>query len=315
MITRKAGIFLLLAFGMSWLISLPLFIFDLKMGGFAGMAVGMLYMLMPMTAALIVQKVIYKGNLSNYGLNFKPNWWFAVAWVGPVVLALAAFGISLLFPGIHFSAGMDYIFDMYSGILSVEQIEKMEEAVDKIPSGVMFGMSVFSGLMAGVSINAIFAFGEELGWRGLFQWEMRQFGFWRSNLLIGAVWGLWHAPLVIKGLNYPDHPYLGILMMVAWCTLLGPVMGYLRIKTRSVIAVSVLHGSLNGTAGIGLLFLSGGNDLLVGVTGLAGFLVLGVLNLLIFLLDRDGLELHGAGVLEPLPTGGPGVLRAAEPLP
>lgn len=291
-ITRKALLFLAIAFGLSWGLSSIMYITDVKMGGLLATLILSMYMLMPLAAVLIVQKGIYKGGMQDFGLNFKPNIWFLVAWIGPVLAVLASFGISLLFPGIEFSAEMDYIFDLYSGILEVDQIEQMEEQVAKISPSFLFWMSVGSGLMAGVSINALFAFGEEFGWRGLLQWELRGLGFWKSNLLIGAIWGFWHTPIILLGHNYPDHPVLGVLMMTVWCALMGPIFGYIRIKTKSVIAVSVMHGALNGTATIGVMFLSGGTDLLVGVTGLAGFIVMAGLNLLILVFDRGPLEFN-----------------------
>jgi hypothetical protein len=44
-----------------------------------------------------------------------------------------------------------------------------------------------------------------------------------------------------------------------------------------------MHGSFNALAGLAVMFVSGGNDLLIGSTGLAGLLALLLLNLLIWL--------------------------------
>ena len=111
-------------------------------------------------------------------------------------------------------------------------------------------------------------------------------GFWKSSALIGLVWGVWHAPLILHGHNYPQHPIGGVFMMIAWCLLLSPLFSYIRLKSKSVIAAAVLHGSLNGTAGLALIMVGGGSDLVVGITGAAGFIVLAVLNLCIFLYER-----------------------------
>ncbi|MDI6799483.1 MAG: hypothetical protein QMD53_02220 [Actinomycetota bacterium] len=58
------------------------------------------------------------------------------------------------------------------------------------------------------------------------------------------------------------------------------------MKANSVIAASVIHGSLNGSLGLSLMVIKGGNDLTVGGTGFAGFIVLGLTNLLLFTYDR-----------------------------
>ena len=39
---------------------------------------------------------------------------------------------------------------------------------------------------------------------------------------------------------------------------------------KSVITAAIYHGTLNAIAGIGVLYLVGGNDLTNGVTGIAG---------------------------------------------
>ncbi|MCB0588319.1 MAG: hypothetical protein KDD06_23710, partial [Phaeodactylibacter sp.] len=79
---------------------------------------------------------------------------------------------------------------------------------------------------------------------------------------------------------------LGVLMMIIWCILLTPIFLYITIKARSVIAAAILHGTLNGTAGLAILMIQGGSDLLVGATGLAGFLALVPTLLLLFIYDR-----------------------------
>ena len=111
-------------------------------------------------------------------------------------------------------------------------------------------------------------------------------GFWRSSAVIGVVWGFWHAPLILQGHNYPQHPWIGVFMMCVFTVLLSPLMGYVTIRANSVIAAAIFHGTLNATAGIGMLVLKGGNDLTVGVTGLAGFITLLLANLVLFLLKR-----------------------------
>ena len=153
-----------------------------------------------------------------------------------------------------------------------------------MPVGV-FWLSLLQGLIAGVSVNAVAGFGEELGWRGFLQKELAFLGFWRSSVLIGFIWGLWHAPLILQGHNYPQHPITGVLMMTVWCMLLAPIFSYVRVKARSVIAAAILHGTLNATYGLSIVLVRGGSDLTTGVTGLPGFLVLAGVILVLWLHD------------------------------
>jgi membrane protease YdiL (CAAX protease family) len=110
-------------------------------------------------------------------------------------------------------------------------------------------------------------------------------GFWKSSAVIGLTWGIWHAPIILQGYNYPNHPIIGLFMITILTLLLSPIFSYVRLKAKSVIAASIIHGSFNAFAGLSFLMLKGGNDLIVGVLGLAGFIVLAIVDIGIFLYD------------------------------
>lgn len=121
-------------------------------------------------------------------------------------------------------------------------------------------ITLAQGLIAGVTINALFAFGEEYGWRGVLADELRPLGLLRANLVIGVLWGLWHAPIIIlMGHNYGDQWALGVPMMVAWTVPLTFLLTWVKERTGSVIAPAMLHGAYNGTIGIFALLMVGGN--------------------------------------------------------
>lgn len=75
-------------------------------------------------------------------------------------------------------------------------------------------------------------------------------------------------------------------MMTLWTLLLSPIFSYLRLKAGSVVAAAIAHGTLNGTAGLAIMVIKGGSDLTVGVSGLAGFIVLALVNASLFIYDR-----------------------------
>src|SRR5215468_9907799 len=104
--------------------------------------------------------------------------------------------------------------------------------------------------------------------------------------MIGLVCGFWHAPLIVQGFNYPEHPWAGVFLMNVETVLLAPLFSYVCLKANSVVAAAILHGSYNGMSVLATMGLDGGNDLLVGVCGLAGCLVLLVANLGLVVFDR-----------------------------
>jgi membrane protease YdiL (CAAX protease family) len=243
-------------------------------------------MFIPMTVAIMVQRSVYKEPLKEpLGISFRLNRWFLVAWLLPPVIACAALGVSLLFPGVAYSPEMEGMFERFQSVLTPEQLEQMRRQVAALSVHPLW-IGLAQGLLAGATINAIAGFGEELGWRGLLQREFSSLGFWKSSALIGVVWGVWHAPITLQGHNYPQHPVAGVFMMTVFTLLLSPLFSYVRLQARSVIAAAIMHGSLNGTFGLSIGVVKGGNDLTVGVTGLAGVIVLALANIGLFVYDR-----------------------------
>jgi membrane protease YdiL (CAAX protease family) len=240
------------------------------------LAVG--YMFCPTIAVLIVQKLIYKHSLRELGISFRLNRWWLVAWLLPIVAALVVVPVSLIMPGVEFTAEAEQSRAL--ALAGNTGIQAMALPVHP------FWIGLAGAVIAAVTVNAVAGFGEELGWRGLLQRELGRLGFWNASLVIGLIWGLWHMPLILQGHNYPQHPVAGVFMMVVFCVLLSPIFGYIRLKSGSVITAAIAHGSLNAAAGLPLIIIKGGNELTAGVTGLAGLLVLLGINGLILVHRR-----------------------------
>ena len=71
----------------------------------------------------------------------------------------------------------------------------------------------------------------------------------------GIIWGLWHAPLTCIGHNfgtdYPGFPYVGIVQMCIFCTLVGVLLTILTEKSGSVWPAAFMHAI--GNAGPSIL--------------------------------------------------------------
>lgn len=284
---RFALLFIALTFLVNWLMFGLFLTWGEGWNSAATPVVLVAYMFIPMLIAILVQKLVkHEEVIKPLQVSFKLNRWFLVAWLLPPLLALGAMGVSLLFPGVQYSPDMAGVFDIFGQNLSPEQAAQMRAQLEALPIS-YFWIALIQGLIAGISVNAVAAFGEELGWRGFLLREFRELGFWKASLLIGLIWGIWHAPVILQGHNYPQHPLAGVGMMVIWCMLLTPIIAYVRVKARSVIAAAIMHGTLNGTAGLAILMIQGGNDLTVGLTGVAGFVVLLLVNILIARLNPE----------------------------
>lgn len=150
-----------------------------------------------------------------------------------------------------------------------------ETAAALPPVGVLVVLMLVQGIIAGATLNAVLAFGEEYGWRGVLAEELAPLGVARSHLIIGAVWGLWHAPIIIGlGYNFGQHWLAGIGLMVTFCIPVGFIMAWAAART-GVFGASISHGVLNGTAAVTVLVLSGTSTLIapVGIAATIGAVV------------------------------------------
>jgi len=283
---KKTLLFVLLTFFVDWSL---VFLYIALGGTVDSLAIVLLasvYMFVPMIVTIIVQKIIYKQPVAGpMGISFKFNQWCFVAWFLPPIIAFAVMGVSLLMPGITFSPDMSGFIDQMAASLTPDQVSQVKEQLASLPVHPIWLILVLA-LISGTTINAVLGFGEELGWRGFLQKELSVLGFWKSSALIGFIWGVWHAPLILLGLNYPQNPQLGVLLMTVWTMLLAPLFSYIRLKSRSVIAASIFHGTINAVPGLAVILISGGNELTVGLTGLAGGIVFALADILLFIYDR-----------------------------
>jgi membrane protease YdiL (CAAX protease family) len=260
MINRKSlTYYLIIAFGLAWI----LFVLPIPFGPPASAArqtvsliTWSLAMWAPGLAAILVTRKIKKEPLS--GLNLRrlgDRRAYLWAWLAPPFLVV----ITGLLTWLLGAGELDLSF------------QAMRAAMAQAPGGaavppvIVVAIQIVFSLTLAPLINTLLALGEELGWRGFLLPELLPLGQWRAILLSGAIWGFWHAPVILQGHNYPGQPVLGVFLMVVFTMLVGAFFSWLYLRTRSPWAPALAHGSLNATAGLPLLFLAG-VDITVGGT-------------------------------------------------
>lgn len=117
------------------------------------------------------------------------------------------------------------------------------------------GMALVQCVTVGPFINAVFAIGEEAGWRGyLYPRLSARFGRRRGYILGGVIWGLWHAPIIVLGHNYGveywGYPVTGVLAMCVFCIAAGTALAFLYEKSGSVWPCAIAHGAVNAVAAL-----------------------------------------------------------------
>lgn len=261
---NNMAIFLVLLFVIS-LASAGLFrLLDGEMTLFAS-----LYMLIPLVSVVITQVVCKEPVLRGLGVSWKINRWWFVGWLGMPLLAFAFLIAAWSLPGMSPSFDNDFV-----NLQLVVYNEMFADLGITVTVPIYITFLVVSGLFAGITVNALFAFCEEIAWRGFLERELAGKGFWTRSLVIGAIWGVWHAPLILMGHNFPEHPVAGAFVMTLFCIVFTPLMLFLREKSGSVVLSAIVHGTFNAVAGMTLLFTAGYVDLLGSACGLAGILTL-----------------------------------------
>jgi uncharacterized protein len=145
----------------------------------------------------------------------------------------------------------------------------------KLPDSRLILPAIFlSSLVIAPVLNGLFAFGEEFGWRGYLLPKLMPLGRWKAYILIGIIWGLWHAPLILAGFNYPGFPVLGMLGMIGMATAFGIYINEMTLRHRSSVLAAWIHGVFNSQFyGIWRVLFPSVNPLLGGITGLVGIFV------------------------------------------
>jgi membrane protease YdiL (CAAX protease family) len=93
----------------------------------------------------------------------------------------------------------------------------------------------------------LFTFGEEYGWRGYLLPRLLPLGEIRASVLLGVIWGVWHLPLLLAGLNYPGvNVWLAIIVFTFVTVALSFTYTLFYVASGgSVLVAAVFHASTN----------------------------------------------------------------------
>ena len=220
-------LFVVLAFGLAWVWSgvwlLP-YLGDLltqsttptDMLGRLGPAATLPTMLTPMVAALIMRIFVSKeGVKGSLGLLRSPKYYLAAlivpaVFVTGVVLIVQALGLGEF----RWSEATWFVYLML--------------------------------LVIAVPVT-LFTFGEEYGWRGYLLPRLLPLGEIRASVLLGVIWGVWHLPLILAGLNYPGvNVWMAIIVFTFVTVALSFTYTWFYVASSgSVLVAAVFHASTN----------------------------------------------------------------------
>ncbi|PTL83125.1 CPBP family intramembrane glutamic endopeptidase [Vitiosangium sp. GDMCC 1.1324] len=246
---RGLAVYLVLTFALAWL---PAFLLrDVLSGvtrGFSHqlLAASLLYAVtmgwQPLAASWVVRRWVEPPGPGDSGLHPARFSYNVLATFAPLVLA----GAALL------SAWGLHELRRYTGPLELPIPRAPHAPVRSLPAALVMTLAFFASLL----LIWLQALAEEVGWRGYFLTRlMRQLGPWEGLLLHGLFWGLWYAPPLLLMADAPGSAPLPLhgVPFVLTCTLLGALLGWLRLASHSVIPTTIANAVLTLSAGLPLL--------------------------------------------------------------
>ncbi|WEF19909.1 CPBP family intramembrane glutamic endopeptidase [Microbacterium maritypicum] len=276
-------VFVAVSFALAWLVALPLWLGD----GLAEPSSVLLLpvvMFTPAVAALVVtfvMRVPARGQRARFlGLwPMRPAkrviWLMVAGWLVPPLLV----GLGILLSAALGFVQLDLTFAAFAA-----ELEKAVPAGTPLPPVQVIVFAQLAMIPVGGLFNSLFAFGEELGWRGWLLPALRPLGTWPALILSGVIWGAWHSPVILLGYNFGRTDLTGVLFMIGGCVAWGILLGWLRLRSASVWPAVIAHGSLNAAAGFVLIVAATQPDMaLAGPLGVATWVVLALLTVVLVL--------------------------------
>ena len=265
----RVGLFVAVAHGLAWLAAAPLHLSGEGLAHPFALVLVLAMMTTPALAALVVLLPGQRAGLATrLGLRTPGGlrrwwWWGLLAWLLPPLLTFLALLVG--------AAAGAYTPDLV-GFSGFREVLAATGAVAlPVPVGTIVLIQLVQLPLLGW-INVLPALGEELGWRGYLVPALAGAGRWPAVLLSGAVWGVWHTPLLLLGYNYPSAPpAIAVLLMTVSGVVLGAALGWLRLLSGSVWPPAIAHAFVNASAGLPLLLAAAGRPVDAAQAGLLGW--------------------------------------------
>jgi membrane protease YdiL (CAAX protease family) len=209
----------------------------------------------PTLAAFVAAKLVEKQPevLLNLGI------WPVASWRRLVASIAIAFGVVVavcLAAQVTSAIAGTYVFDLrtFGGAQQLidAQLANAGKGAESLPVPIALLVAVqLLSLPLNALISSTLALGEEIGWRGFLLPRLSaRIGDPLAVVGVGIIWGVWHAPLLLLGYNYPTlAPGLRLVWMSVFCIELTAILGWLRQRSRSVWPAAIGHGTVNAALG------------------------------------------------------------------
>ncbi len=187
----------------------------------------------PGTAALLT-RLLYQRNLRGMGWGWGRTRYQLWSYLLPLGYAAAVYLPVWLF-------GL--------GELNLDVAERAVTRLGLEPTApfVTFLLFLLVAGTLGVALSCVSALGEEIGWRGFLVPELAKVtSFTRVALISGAVWSVWHFPILLfADYRAPTSTWFSLACFTVMVVAISFPFAWLRLKSGSVWTGMLLHGSHN----------------------------------------------------------------------
>jgi len=261
--SRRVVVFLLVAFGLAAATALAVSL----TGGLTNspsVAFGL-----PLWLVLVSTCYMFSPSVANVVTRLVTGEGWANLRIRPAFRSnLGTYLLAWLVPGLVVAVGAALFFALFPAYFDPDATALRGVLPPGASLELVLVAQVAQGLVLGATVNTVFAFGEEFGWRGYLLQKFLPLGPRRAVLLLGVVWGAWHWPLIALGYNYgfgyPGAPWTGFLAMVWMTTAVGIFLAWVALRADSVWPAALGHGMFNAFAGLGSIFAAAGAPSLLG---------------------------------------------------
>ena len=251
---KKLSKYLLWAFGAAWILQIIAGILFRKGNSISYSVLLALSMFAPLLASVMsgaeIRRIGWKPHIKG---NFR---WILIAWFVPAILGMVGAALYFLLVPNAFDTTFAYVCTL----LGNEGLSQLES--NGLSGQTYAIISVVSAITYAPFVNMLFAVGEEAGWRGTMYPILKEhFGIVKGRLIGGAVWGVWHWPIMLLagyeyGTTYWGAPVTGPLLFCVITIAMGILFDFLYEKTNCIWVPALCHGAINAFAGVPTLFLN-----------------------------------------------------------
>lgn len=222
----------------------------------------------PGIAAILLTRHAGDGIVRTLGLRRLgwPDAYLYAYWL-PILFAIGTIGLTVAF-------GAGRLDSQVGGILPGNGLGPTEEIVQEIAGS----------LTVAPLVNMFVMLGTEMGWRAYLLPRLLPLGTWRAIACGSVLWAVMPTTYAASGVALATLDWSAQLVQVVWCVLIGAILGWLYVRTRSVWAPTLFAGAVGATSWFPALVLRDVVPLLGGSVSVIGWVLPAAVVL--FLLPR-----------------------------